>query len=291
MLEVREVNKQLQSMIQRKQDTIQSYREKISQLRIIQDKPDWVVDREEIETTQELLGKGAWSEVKVGVFRGTRVAVKYLFDITLSDYNLHVFSRQMHIGSLLRHPNLLQFIGAVRSGKPMILSEIMPTSLCKELEKRAVTHPQILTIARDLASALNYLHLWKPHPILHRDVSSTNCLLESSGNAQWKAKLSGFISANFLHQINTVAPGNPAYAAPETRYPDLQSPAMDVYSFGILLVEMVIHCQPSPSPFERKKQIEAVQWPSVRELVDQCTADDKNTRPTMKEVLKYINKM
>ena len=291
MLEVREVNQQLQSTIQRKQDTIQSYHEEISRLRIIHDKPDWVVEREEIEMTQEILGEGGWAEVKVGVFRGTRVAVKCLYEVIISPYNIDIFSRSMHIGSLVRHPNILQFIGAVRSGKPMILSEIMPTSIRKEMEKKAMTRPQILTIARDVASALNYLHLWKPHPILHRDVSSANCLLESSGNAQWKAKLSGFINANFLHQSRTAYPGSAVYAAPETRSPDLQSPAMDVYSFSILLVEMVIHYLPSSSPSERKKQIETVQWPSVRALVDQCTADDQKTRPTMKQVLKYINTM
>ena len=63
----------------------------------------------------------------------------------------------------------------------MILTELMPTSLCKELDKSPMTHPQLITIARDVASALNCLHLWKPYPILHRDVSSGNVLLEQLG--------------------------------------------------------------------------------------------------------------
>ena len=73
----------------------------------------------------------------------------------------------MSIASRIRHPNLLQFIGATRVGNLMILTELMPTSLRKELEKSPMTRPQIITIARNVASALNYLHLWKPHPILH----------------------------------------------------------------------------------------------------------------------------
>ena len=198
--------------------------------------------KEEIIMTQEILGTGVtggWGEVKVGIFRGIKVAVKCLHEVILSEYNLSLFSREMNIASRIRHPNLLQFIGATRVGNLMILTELMPISLRKELEKSPMTHPQIITIARDVASALNYLHLWKPHPILHQDVSSANVLLEPSGSLRWKGKLSDYGSANILHQIHTVAPGSPAYAAPEAQSPNLHSPKMDVYSFGVLFVEMV----------------------------------------------------
>ena len=77
-----------------------------------------------------------------------------------------------------------------------------------------MTCSQIITIAKDVTSALNYLHLWKPHPILHQVVQMS--LLEPSGSSRWKGKLSDYRSANILHQIHTVASGTPAYAAPET---------------------------------------------------------------------------
>ena len=105
--------------------------------------------------------------MRVGIFRGIKVAVKCLHQVILSEYNLSLFSREMNIASRIRHPNLLQFIGATRVGNLMILTELMPTSLRKELEKSPMTRPQIITIARNVASALNYLHLWKPYPILH----------------------------------------------------------------------------------------------------------------------------
>ena len=85
----------------------------------------------------------------------------------------------------------------------MILTELMPTSLCKELDKSPMTHPQLITIARDVASALNCLHLWKPYPILHRDVSSANVLLEPLGTTLWKCKLRDFGPANFLYLKRT----------------------------------------------------------------------------------------
>ena len=99
-----------------------------------------------------------------------------------------------------------------------------------------MTRPQIITIARDVASALNCLHLWKPDPILHLDVNSANVLLEPLGTTLWKGKLRDFGPANFLCLTKTPGPGNPAYAASEAMSPNLHSPAMDVFSFGILLV-------------------------------------------------------
>ena len=78
----------------------------------------------------------------------------------------------MEIAARVKHPNLLQFIGATQEGNPIILSELMPTSVRKELEKSPLTCPQVIRIAQDVTAALNYLHLWKLHIILHHDVST-----------------------------------------------------------------------------------------------------------------------
>ena len=289
ILEIRQENQQLRATTQRKQEVIHAQQQEIHRLQTELENPHWVVQKEEIIMTQEILGTGGWGEVKVGIFRGIKVAVKCLHQMILSEYNLTLFSREMNIASRIRHPNLLQFIGATRVGNLMILTELMPTSLRKELEKCPMTRTQIITIARDVASALNYLHLWKPDPILHRDVSSANVLLEPSGSSRWKGKLSDYGSANVLHQIRTVAPGSPAYAAPEAQSPNLHSPKMDVYSFGVLFVEMITRRLPSTLVFEREEQIQAIQWSSIRTLVECCTSRDPQTRPTIDKVLKDIN--
>ena len=77
-----------------------------------------------------------------------------------------------------------------------------------------------------MSAALNYLHLWKPQPILHRDVSSANVLMEPTVYGKWKGKLCNYGSANFLHQVTSAAPGSALYSAPEALSPHLHSPAM-----------------------------------------------------------------
>ena len=291
---VRQDNQQIREITIRSEEmegTIQQLNEEIQHLRIQADNPQWVIEREEIQMTQEVVGRGGWGEVKVGVFRGTRVAVKCLYELILSQYNLELFSREMDIASRVRHPNLLQFIGATRVGNPMIVAELMPTSLRKEMDKNPLTRPQILGISRDVASALNYLHLWRPEPILHRDVGSPNVLLEPSGHNQWKGKLSDYGSANIQHQISsTVGPGNPAYAAPESRYPNDHSPAMDVYSFGVLLMEMVVHRPPPPTTREKDALIRTIQWAPMKALIQSCTQDGKEQRPTTSNVLQELRR-
>ena len=100
-----------------------------------EEQPHWVVRRKEIGLTEEVLGRGGWGEVKVAKFRGLRVAAKFLYNLILSDYNRQLFSREMTMAAKIRHPNLLLFIGATREGESFILTELMPTSLCRELER------------------------------------------------------------------------------------------------------------------------------------------------------------
>ena len=248
----------------------------------------WVVNREEIATTQVVLGKGGWGEVKVAHFRGLKVAAKCLHEVIISPYNMSAFSREMNIASKIRHPNLLQFIGATTEGNPIILTELMPTSLRKELETGGLAYPAILSISVDVACALNYLHLFKPHPILHRDVSSANVLLQPMGVGHgWRAKVSDYGSANLQPLARTNTPGNPVYSAPESFNPREHSPAMDVFSYGVLLIEMMV-CQ-FPEKEKRKDHIEAITRPALKDLIQRCLLENYRLRPTMADIIKELN--
>ena len=275
--------------LQKCQETVHQLEQHCSQ----HDQPHWVVSKEEVTMTQEVLGGGAYGEVKVAVFRGLRVAAKSLHGVIISDYNQDVFYREMDIASRVRHPNLVQFIGATRVGTPIILTEIMTTSLYNELQKKPLTRYQILGISCDVASALNYLHLWKPDPIIHRDISSPNILLEPSVGDSFKAKVADYGAANLQQRAMTFMPGNPAYASPESksRDPESQTPAMDVYSYSVLLIEMILHRLPGMTVAEREQQASRVSWPPMSSLIKRCLKPNCHDRPTMTQILEELKQL
>ena len=86
----------------------------------------------------------------------------------------------------------------------------------------------------------------QPDPIIIHDISSANVLLEPLLGWQWKAKLSDYGTVNLVCQLETVNPGSPVYTAPEANNPRLQSPKMDIYSFGALMLEMLTGQLPTP---------------------------------------------
>ena len=256
---------------------------------IPQSQPFWVVGREEITLTEEVIGAGAWAAIKVAIFRGQRVAAKCLHQQIISAHNIRLFTREMNMAAQARHPNLLQFMGAVMEGTPIILTELLPTSLRRVLEQGTrLTHRQIITISSEVGRALNYLHLTTPDPIVHRDISSANVLLEPQGES-WKAKVSDYGSANFVRYTATAGPGNFLYAAPEAGDPKRHSPKMDVYSFGVLLVEMVTG--ELPDSLEELIQTRVSVWPEMVLIVRGCTHREPLRRPDMSELVTDLTEL
>ena len=291
-----DLEQQIQESQQRLQDfrhqleeslrTVQIQHQHLEELRSQQEQPQWVVNREEVTMIEEVLGEGSYGKVEVAVFRGLRVAAKSIHGLIIADYTRELFFREMDIASKVRHPNLVQFIGATTVGTPIILTEIMATSLYKELQKKtALRQSQILSISKDVASALNYLHLMKPHPIIHRDISSPNVLLEPSVGDSYKAKVADYGAANLQPRSRTHMPGNSAYASPECYLHHNHTPAIDVYSYSVLLIEMTLHCPPAMSVEEREQQARRVSWPSMASLIKRCLNRDHSLRPTMKQIL------
>ena len=250
----------------------------------------WEVQRADIHLTDQELGRGGWGVVKVATFCGLRVAAKYLYEDIVSEYNSELFRREMNIATQLRHPNLVQVIGATVERNSIILMELMPTSLRKEFEQqRQLTQNQIVAIGTDVALALNYLHKKTPQPIIHRDISSANVLLQSKGVNQWMAKVSDFGTANFINQLRTAGPGNPTYAAPEALYPNQHSPKMDVFSFGILLIEMKTSRFPTLN--EREYDIQQMLWPAFEAIVRHCIAREAHNRPEISVILNELREL
>ena len=181
--EVQQKDQDLQQKDQQIRQQDQQIQQKDQQIQQLQqdyhgDRPNWVVTRQEISGISEsILGTGGWGSVKEGMFRGCKVAVKSIDNEIISPYNLELFSREMNMAARCRHPNLMQFIAATDEGTPFIVTELMHTSLRKILQQGQLHSNQIIPILVGTACGLNYLHKTTPNPILHRDISSANVLL------------------------------------------------------------------------------------------------------------------
>ena len=213
--------RELQSAVATAQEALAEYRRL--------EPRDWIIRRDEVILSERSLGVGAWGKVYEGTFRGCQVAVKQIHDLILSPHNRRLFEREMSIASRCRHPHLLQFIGATNDdGSPLFITELLDTDLRNVLTQRALHHEEVVCIALDVAKGLNYLHLNKPFPIIHRDISSSNVLLWRRDDC-WRAKLSDYGAANFMRQYMTSNPGASIYAAPETQTSQ-QSPKVSTNS-------------------------------------------------------------
>ena len=254
----------------------------------------WRISYKDISMTKEKLGEGGWGGVSVGVFREQKVAVKQMHNLIVSDTNLALMNREISTMSRLRHPNLLLFIGAALdhpSGNPLLVTEIMDTSLRNAYEKKQLTEDGAkLSVLRDTAAGLNYLHC-HPDEIIHRDVSSANVLLESRGPNKWRAKVSDFGSANIARKSFTQAPGALVYSAPEilqnvrSKRKVQQTCKADVFSFGVLMCE-VVACK-FPDEFDDMVKGLSADSP-ITHMILECTQDNPARRPAMRDVLRQM---
>ena len=248
----------------------------------------WVIKREEIDLTGPQLGVGGWATVTVAEFRGTKVAVKRIHQQIISQHNLQLFQREMNMAARLRHPNLIQFIGATAEGESMIVMELMSTSLRSQLENGMDFQPNLVkAISLDVARGLNYLHLIQPDPIVHRDISSANVLLEELPHDNWRAKITDYGSVNLVRKLSTQNPGSPVYSAPEAADTRLQSPKMDIYSFGALLLEMLTGQLPAPE--QRPGLLCQVHHEQLLHLIRRCLKEKREDRPSASDIMSELS--
>ena len=245
--------------------------------------------------TEAIIGEGAWGKVERGVFKGSKVAVKSFHPAILEhDTVLQRLIREINIVAQVRHPNLVHFIAAILDETPpMIITELLDINLRKAYEQKEVVPSHYLSILRDIAYGLHHLHSLQ-QPIIHRDISSPNVLLQQQPNGGWLAKVSDFGSANFAKDARTAGEGAIIYSAPETFPPTVSDPVseppllttkVDVYSYGVVVCELVTSQMPTSERY--RAMLEQVQrkWVFMYELITRCTKRDPLHRPTMADIL------
>ena len=246
----------------------------------------WAVSDDQFSIGKEI-GRGAWATVHETTFRGTIVAAKCLHNIINTPETREMFQQEMEMILHCQHENIVTFIGATLEDNPVILMELMDINLRNAYEQGSVKDHQKFGIFYDVAKALHFLHT-RPDPVIHRDVSSANVLLKDCGNVKWLAKLGDLGTAKIQQHCTTPGPGTMAYAAPEVAYPTQHSPKMDVYSYGILIVETLTEA----FPFKKMDILKAFvqeQFPQYHQLVTNCNSHQSSDRPTMYDVITQLD--
>jgi len=157
----------------------------------------------------------------------------------------------------------------------------------------------LLGIAADVAEALAYLH---PR-VVHRDLKAQNVLLDAAGRAKvCDFGIAKFKDRTFVSTVNGQA-GTPAYMAPELFDGGQVTEKVDVYSFGILLWEMLTGRVPwsdVPSPMQviyyvgvlgQRPPMPEACHPGLQQLIQSCWAESPGQRPIFSEILARLREL
>uniref|UniRef100_A0A2P2L8K3 Serine/threonine-protein kinase HT1 isoform X1 n=1 Tax=Rhizophora mucronata TaxID=61149 RepID=A0A2P2L8K3_RHIMU len=117
---------------------------------------------------------------RIAKWRGIQVAVKTLEEELFTDeYKVRAFRDELALLQKIRHPNVVQFLGAVTQSTPMIIvtEYLSKGDLCAYLKLKGALKPRIaVKLALDIARGMNYLHEHKPEAIIHRDLEPSYVL-------------------------------------------------------------------------------------------------------------------
>ncbi|XP_048139370.1 putative leucine-rich repeat receptor-like serine/threonine-protein kinase At2g19230 [Rhodamnia argentea] len=200
----------------------------------------------------QVIGEGGFGKVYLGTLdNDTVVAVKMLSESSKQGYK--EFQAEAQLLMIVHHRNLVSLFGYCNESKhtALIYEYMANGNLKQHLSGKVRTHPtedhpKVLTwssrlqIAVDAAQGLDYLHNGCKPPIIHRDLKTTNILL----NDDFRAKIADFgLSRAFATEkdshVSTCPAGTPGYIDPEMQSSRKFTKKYDVYSFGIILFELI----------------------------------------------------
>ncbi|GFP94506.1 receptor-like protein kinase haiku2 [Phtheirospermum japonicum] len=288
---------------------------------------------------ENLVGKGGSGNVyRVVVGNGKELAVKHIWHsdeysgsrkigsstpiLARRESNNHKareFEAEAQTLSSIRHINVVKLYCSISSeDSSLLVYEYMPNGSlwdrlhnCKKLE---LDWEQRYDIALGAAKGLEYLHHGCDRPVIHRDVKSSNILLDE----HLKPRIADFglakiVQAHSTKESTQIIAGTHGYIAPEYGYTNKVNEKSDLYSFGVVLMELVTGKRPIEPEFGENKDI--VDWvlgnlktkESVVSMVDSaideiyresaikvlkvailCTARLPNLRPTMRTVVHML---
>ncbi|XP_047062373.1 calmodulin-binding receptor-like cytoplasmic kinase 3 [Lolium rigidum] len=265
---------------------------------------------------ESYFGKAYRAELQDGFFVAIKRARKEHFA------SLHAeFKNEIALLKKIEHRNLVQLLGYIDKGNErIVITEFVSNGTLRDhLDGHhglILGFSQRLEIAIDVAHGLTYLHLYAEKPIIHRDVKSSNILLTEG----FRAKVADFgfarTGSSEQSEIQTDVKGTAGYVDPEYLRTNYLTVKSDVYSYGMLLLEILSGRRPIEVKRPREKitvrwafekynrgDIQEIMDPMLTESVNediltkifdvmfQCVAPTRADRPQMKEVVEKLWKI
>ncbi|XP_009415728.2 serine/threonine-protein kinase 12 [Musa acuminata AAA Group] len=272
----------------------------------VREVPEYEIDPSELDFTNSVdITKGTF---RVVTWHGIQVAVKrFNEDIIADEDKVKAFRDELALLQQIRHPNVVQFLGAVTQSSPMmIVTEYLPKGDLRAFLKRegAQTPASAVRYALDIARGMNYLHEHKPEAIIHRDLEPSNILLDDTGHL----KVADFDVSKLLKVAKTAREDRPLtcldacrYVAPEVFRNEEYDTKVDVFAFSLILQEMIEGCPPfcymqdadvpkayasnERPPFRTQK----LYAHGLKELIERCWSQDPAERPTFIEIIDRLS--
>ncbi|GLD92624.1 hypothetical protein PINS_up001203 [Pythium insidiosum] len=251
----------------------------------------------------QAIGRGAMGDVIKAKYFGTIVVCKRMRRESITEASIVAFREEIELMASLRHPNIVQFIGASwdNCSNVCIVMEYlengdMHSVLHSTIGRSFTWSDPLLKMAIDAAQGMLYLHS-QENPIVHRDLKSVNILC----SATFGCKVGDFgLSRRYRKDIDamTTLVGTPFWLAPEVIRNERYGPSADVFSFGIVLTELETRRTPYHDQEETglkvlmriaqnklRPSLPASCPPHRRQLIVDCLHDDPSKRPTFAQIL------
>jgi serine/threonine protein kinase len=262
----------------------------------------------QVDTTAKL-GSGAFGVVYKAMFCGEQVAAKTsfaflnpdLYGIEEQEYLRGVVAEvvmELKSLSLLDHPNVVRFRAlfwdnlksqqqVFKIPKWIVMDLVEGSSLDKLLREKRITPLIVQSVAQQLAKVLCY---FRSIGFVHRDLKPANLMFDEQTNKLTVMDLGIGKSVRDTQKATSI--GTPLYTAPEISS-GVYGPSVDVYSFGVLLLELFLNECPQFDRRIQQEQVERVKAEndSLGTLLESCLSLSSNDRPHPEDICRQLNSL